>query len=458
MIDHNGPLVTVYITNHNYASYIEKAIESVLTQTMNNFELIIVDDGSTDGSRDIIEGYKANDKISIIYQKNKGLNITNNIALRASSGKYIIRLDADDYLEADALEILCSELEADDELGLVFANYYYVDEGDNILGKEIRHDFQKEVTLMDQAAHGACTMIRTDFLRAVGGYNESYNCQDGYELWVKFITHYKVKNVAKPLFYYRQHGKNLTSNESRILDTRARINKDFINQFKAQVASLAIVPVRGGARSIALEKIGSTTILDAKLSEVLRTENVKRLIVTSSDNNIQNHIKTKYAADSRVSFHLRPTEQARYNENLNMTTQSILEALGDSIENMKAIIVLSLEFPFIQAPKIDDAINTMFLFDSDSLVSVRPENSLFYQHKGSGMEPILSQDQFTKLEREALYKLTGGITVSKMSTFQKSGQLINGRVGHVVLDQKSTMGIQSNLDLELIRYLFDKSH
>src|SRR5690606_40322334 len=112
------PLVSVYITNYNYGKYIRQSIESLLNQSLQDFELFIIDDGSTDSSRKIIEEYAHHPQLSIIYQRNKGLNITNNIALRVSTGKYIMRLDADDFLEPDALEIMSSKLEANPELGL----------------------------------------------------------------------------------------------------------------------------------------------------------------------------------------------------------------------------------------------------------------------------------------------------------------------------------------------------
>ena len=99
-----SPLISVYITNYNYERFIKKAIDSVLAQSFSDFELLIIDDGSTDDSKKIIESYSSNFKIKIIYQHNKGLNVTNNIAARAAAGKYIIRLDADDYFATNALE------------------------------------------------------------------------------------------------------------------------------------------------------------------------------------------------------------------------------------------------------------------------------------------------------------------------------------------------------------------
>ena len=128
-----SPLISVYITNYNYERFLKKAIDSVLAQSCRDFELFIIDDGSTDDSKKIIESYSTNCKIKIIYQQNKGLNVTNNIAARAATGKYIIRLDADDYFATNALEQMSRKLEANPELGMVFPNYYYIDENDRII-------------------------------------------------------------------------------------------------------------------------------------------------------------------------------------------------------------------------------------------------------------------------------------------------------------------------------------
>ena len=105
----SDPLITVYITNYNYAKYLEKSIKSVLSQSYKNFELIIIDDGSTDKSKKIIEKFrKKKDKDS--FSKNKGLNLTNNVALKLSKGKYITRLDADDWLDENFLQVMVNQI------------------------------------------------------------------------------------------------------------------------------------------------------------------------------------------------------------------------------------------------------------------------------------------------------------------------------------------------------------
>ena len=119
-------LITVYITNYNYGKYIDKCIQSILKQTYKNIELIIIDDGSSDNSKENLKKYEKIKKIKIIYQKNKGLNITNNIAIKVSTGRYIIRVDADDWLREDAISSLYKEIKKDKKIAMVFSNYYEV--------------------------------------------------------------------------------------------------------------------------------------------------------------------------------------------------------------------------------------------------------------------------------------------------------------------------------------------
>ena len=449
-----SPLISVYITNYNYARFLQKAIDSVFSQSFHDYELLIIDDGSTDDSKKIIGSYGSNPKVKIIYQHNKGLNVTNNIAIRAASGKYIIRLDADDYFVSNALEQMSGKLEANPELGMVFPNYYYIDEKDQVTGEEVRHDFDNnKVSLLDQPAHGACTMIRTDFLNEIGGYDESFNCQDGYELWIKFTQRYKVTNLKEPLFYYRKHGSNLTSNEEMILQTRAKINQKYINKLQTNNSTLAIIPIRGGDKDLAFQTINGVNILTAKINMLLRSTYVEKIIISSPDSRIEKYI-TPYKTKKNVLFHFRNETEARINDNLNATIFDISNKFGNNVANLA---IITLEYPLIRREHIDDAINTMALFGTDSIVSVRPDNAIFYQHHGDGLHPILNRDKFTKLEREALFKQLGGITAVRKVVFDESKQTLSGRVGHVVIDQKAALGLFSNIDFEIISDITKKN-
>ena len=454
----NSPLITVYITNYNYAKYIRESVESVLKQTLQSFEILIIDDGSTDNSRDIIEEYRNNPKVSIIYQQNKGLNVTNNIAMRAASGTYLMRLDADDFLEPNALEVMSSTLESDPELGLVFPDYYYIDAIGNKIGEEKRHDFNKEVSLYDQPAHGACTMIRLEFLKKLGGYNESFTCQDGYDLWIKFITHHKVTNVSKQLFSYRQHGNNLTTNEERILNTRKKIKEVFVEEHFTIPDTIAVIPVR----NTFIKEVnwplysaeGSKSILEEKVHTCLNAKNIKATIISCSDKEIYEFAKNKFEEVDNVYVLERPKAFAAPNVTLFKTLEHAYHFAKDEKGiDAKAIVSLSLEYPFLNADVIDDAVNTLVLFSSDSVISVRPDNKMYYQHIGHGMIPILDQEKFTKLEREAIYKGAGGVVASTIEHFLKDEKMVSGKVSHIVVDQKTAFSVSSLFEFKVFELI-----
>ena len=292
-----NPKVTVYITNYNYGKYIIKAIESVLDQSLQNFEILIIDDGSTDESIEILKSYDDNPKINIIKQNNKGLTISNNVALKIAKGKYIMRLDADDFLFKYSLETLSIELDKDPEIGMVFGDYYTIDEHENIIEHFQRHDFNKDVSLFDQPAHGACTMFRIECLRQLGGYDETIRRQDGYELWLRFIEKYKVTNINKPIFYYRQHDKNLTSKEDKLLNTRTQILKNHvIKNNKKKLKGIAILPIRGSYidnRSLPFTEIGGEKLIDRSINFILEFNPISKLIVTTPDSKVLNYVDKK---------------------------------------------------------------------------------------------------------------------------------------------------------------------
>lgn len=450
-----SPLVSVYITNFNYGRFIKQSVESVLSQTFQDFELIIIDDGSTDDSRDIIEEYKEHPKIKIIYQQNKGLNVTNNIATRVSRGKYLMRLDADDFLDKHALFVLSNVLDLDRALGLVFPDYYLVDTDGRVIGLERRHAFTEEVSLFDQPAHGACTMVRREYLLEVGGYDENFKCQDGYDLWVKFISKYKVTNVNLPLFYYRRHGSNLTRNENNLLETRAKIKNSYFENNCDQVPVIAVLPIRGSKISsgdFSLYPLGDKLVIDWLIDEVVKATRIALLVITSPDEEIRDHVLQRYVHNSNLVFHLRHPDQARLNVGLVETMETLLSL--PSVQEVKPdlILRLSTHYPFITAGTIDDAINTLIIFGADSLLSVRPETMTFYYHDGNGLTPLF-QERFTRLERDALYQNSGGLVVSRVSLLRDQRILIGGKVGHIVIDQKAAHGIYSDYDFNIARFL-----
>ncbi|RME31682.1 glycosyltransferase, partial [Candidatus Woesearchaeota archaeon] len=220
----------MYIASYNYGAYLEQAIHSVLRQTLQDFELLIFDDGSTDNSKAILRRYARDERIRVIEQENEGLVRIANKAVKLARGRYLMRLDADDFLDENALLVLSSILDTKKDVDLVYSDYYEIDEEGNVLGIVRRKKIGEESELLDLPAHGACTMVRTGVLRKLGGYSEGLACQDGYDLWIRFIQEHKPYNVNLPLFYYRKHAQSSTTDATKILRARRAIKKRFVEQ------------------------------------------------------------------------------------------------------------------------------------------------------------------------------------------------------------------------------------
>lgn len=433
-----SPLVTVYITNYNYGRYVETAIRSVLGQTFGDYELLVIDDGSTDGSRDVILGFEAHPRVRLIFQDNLGLNRTNNVALRAARGKYIMRLDADDYLDPNALLVLTSEMERDDSIAMVFPDFYYIDAAGTITGQERRHDFAKDVSLFDRPANGACTMFRVQALRSVSGYSELYECQDGYDIWLKLLGRYRIRNVNLPLFYYRRHSANLTGRDRLILDTRAEIKRAHAAALgRPPLRALAVIAERGrrgDPASQALSPFGDRVVIDWTIDAALAVAAIERIVVSTPDEEIIDHVTARYGG--RVDVQRRDIGLAVENVSVDRTIEQAI-AVGDPERRLDAYVALFAPFPLRSATTIETALNTMRIFDVDSVVGVVPESDIFFRHTGHGLELVGDSCQFDslRLERDFVYRMSGGLQVVSAAFYRKHRQRMGGRIGHVVLDE-----------------------
>jgi len=439
------PLITVYITNYNYGKYIKKAINSVLNQTFKDYELIIIDDGSIDKSVKIIKEFQNKKNIKIIFQKNKGLVVSNNLALRLSKAKYIMRLDSDDWLDPHALEIMSNILERDKRISLVFPDYYEVDKNGKILRQMRRHNFKK-VKLFDQPAHGACTMIRKENLLDIGGYDEEFNCQDGYYLWLKFIKKYVVRNVNLPLFYYRQHEKSLTKNNKKILFNRSKIISKLQNREKKKKI-LAILPIRGlklNPNSLVLKRLKNKPLVFFTIESILASKLIDKLAVTSPDNQLLNIIKKKYK--KKIITIKRPEEFGLINTELEKTIKHTLKKIKKKNIRFDYIMHSSFRTPFISSQVIEDGINTLQLFNSDKIICVTQETHRYFKHDGSGLKSLIRTSNL-KLERDAIYKQVMGFTIAKKNCFFDKDE--NLKIGHIILTNKQSFEVNSDNDLKI---------
>jgi len=456
--NHRDIDVTVYITNYNYEQYIKQSIESVLAQSYSNFELIIIDDGSTDSSKSIIKDYIGSSQVRVIFQDNKGLIASNNIALHAANGKYIIRLDADDYLEQNALLVMVKAIDKSDDLALVYPDYYYVDVNGKIIGQERRHNFSSDVSLLDQPAHGACTLIRRAALLEVGGYSSEFSCQDGWDLWLKLTENYTIQNINLPLFYYRRHDENLTNDTERLLTTRSEIYQKHADRTKQPALKvIAIIPVRGKSiekESQVLDSLGGRALINWTVDAALSSRLVSEVIVTTPDQEIIDYLQSEYAR--KVTVVRRDTEEALENRSYMPAIKKALEYSEET--SCDAILELTTESPFRSKVYIDKAINVMRVHNIDRVLSVKPDDSMFYRHTGAGLEAVGNDynNNSLRLERDYIYRQCGGLMLVKSDYYNNKAHNPNEVKGHIILSEKASIRVRNKLEMKVAElYLED---
>jgi len=442
--------VTVYIPTYNYANYINNAVQSVIKQTMTDWELIIIDDGSTDNTQEILAKYRSNPKIRIIEQENKGLNITSNIALRLANGKYIMRLDADDFLDENALFILSNVLDTKPNIALVYPDYYEVDSEGEIINLVRRKKLVEEVELLDLPAHGACTMFRKELLIDIGGYIETFSCQDGYELWLRFIQKHHPYNVNLPLFYYRRHPSSLTSDQKKILETRRKIKRHFVKKkYSGQIPKvLGFIPATRKSvytQNDPFVKLAGKPLIWYTLNELKSVSSLDRIVVSSEDDEVLDYAK----GFSGVKPLKRSNELLHSNLKMKDLLRYVLEQLESTSGYMPdAVCTLYINTPLRQSYHIDKAVDTMVIFDVDSVISVQEELSHCYHHQRYGLEHINITEDGMRIERKAVYKENSAIFLSKTDVIQ-SGHFLGKKIGHIVMLPEESIKINNEYDLWL---------
>jgi CMP-N-acetylneuraminic acid synthetase len=295
-------------------------------------------------------------------------------------------------------------------------------------------------------------MGRRAALLEIGGYDESFRCQDGWDIWIRLIQHYRVANVNLPLFYYRQHAKSLTRDESNLLKTRAEILGRQAERKGSMLNTVAIVPVRGSRYepgSIPLQALGDRTVLDWTLDAALESDRIKTLAVTTPDADILEHVARRYG--DRVVRVERTADLARRNTHIEDTVFHALSQLEADGARAEAVAVLYTECPFRTARQIDMAIDMLCLFETDTVVGVRPETDVFYAHNGKGLQELRSTAGL-RLEREEIYRGAGKLYVARRDYLERTRKLMGGRVGHVVIEQRAAIQITSEWDFEIARY------
>jgi len=197
-------LVSVVMAVYNGQDFVESAIQSILDQTYKNFELIIVDDGSTDDSAAIIKAIK-DKRIHYIYEKNRKLPGALNNGIAHAKGEFIARMDADDLSYPDRLEKQANFLLKNNDVALVGANFDIIDLDGQLIGRSYHldrpSDIKLEFLLRNPFGHGTI-MVRRHALELIGSYDAQHPIED-YELWWRLAQKFKLANLPDFLYAWR---------------------------------------------------------------------------------------------------------------------------------------------------------------------------------------------------------------------------------------------------------------
>jgi glycosyltransferase involved in cell wall biosynthesis len=200
--------VSVVIPVHNCERYVREAIDSVLNQTYKDVEVIVINDGSTDKTEEMLREY--GDKIGWKSQENKGQASAVNEGFRMAKGEYIAYLDADDVCLPERFDNQVRYLDDHGDVGLVYSDCYQIDEYGKIVRTIRSRPHDKFVLLQGNYVARSAVMHRRECLNAVGLFDESITGDDDWDMWIRISEEFGMGYIGKPLMGYRVHGANIS--------------------------------------------------------------------------------------------------------------------------------------------------------------------------------------------------------------------------------------------------------
>lgn len=216
----NKPLVSIVLPTYNGSRYLENSIQSCLGQTYWNWELIIIDDASTDSTLEIAEKYVAIDeRIQYFrHETNKKLPGALNTGFGKAKGEYLTWTSDDNMFRPNALGEMVAFLQESPDVGLVYADFTVIDEE----GKEHeRVDLLEPENLAYINCVGACFLYRREVFKAIGNYSEDLFLAEDYDYWLRISQNFKIRWYKKDLYLYRRHEASLSMQKQKLVNLAA---------------------------------------------------------------------------------------------------------------------------------------------------------------------------------------------------------------------------------------------
>ena len=240
-----NPTVSVIIPSYNYANFLPEAVESIFNQTFQDFEVIVVDDGSTDNTQEVVQTFADRERFHYIYLDNQGLAATRNTGLRAAKGEFIAFLDADDIILPNKLDVQVNWLRNNPDYGLVGSGYYYMDE--HGVPIEVQRPWLRSPYLNIKDLLFDCPfivhaiLVKKEWVDKVGGFDSQLRRVEDWDLWIRMAyAGCKMGWVEEIVCAYRMFPGQMTRNAAAQKKVTVSVMNKFFDQPELPDSLLAL--------------------------------------------------------------------------------------------------------------------------------------------------------------------------------------------------------------------------
>ncbi|MCM0611839.1 glycosyltransferase [Marinobacter sediminum] len=226
--------VSVVTPTYNRARFLPDAVASVLAQTYADLELIVVDDGSVDDTRKVLEPFLADGRVRYFYQENQGQSHARNHALEQATGDFIAFLDSDDLWAPGKLERQLAVLQANPDVDIVHGDEAMIDERGAVISLENMRRYSGSITrylLADNSVSITTALVRRRCFYEMGGFDTSVGVADDYELWLRFSARYLFHYEPGIVASYRVMADQISSDKRRRFAANERIIRTFLEHY-----------------------------------------------------------------------------------------------------------------------------------------------------------------------------------------------------------------------------------
>lgn len=210
------PKVSIVLTTFNRCHLLKQAIESVFRQTFQDWELIIMDDGSTDETKQVIEAYAHDSRIRYVFHSNQGISFSRAKGTQLATSPYVAFLDDDDVYHPKKLEFQVDYLEKNQMVGLVYSYVHMLDQNDQFLMRWPVRPAQTFMELLhDNTIPTNAGLIRKECFERLGTFRSDFKGSDDYEMWLRIAKNDRIDFLPMMAGIYRVHGQSMSNNKRK---------------------------------------------------------------------------------------------------------------------------------------------------------------------------------------------------------------------------------------------------